>query len=96
MEKDMTVWDETVVDEVSERLYDTPLYHLEMAVLEYYLELEEKPNTSAREWRRFHRYGKYFGYRIRASRRYPNLPLIVSIISLLLVLLKPILTGMLQ
>lgn len=92
--------DKATSENIKERLcgssFRSSFEQLEIAVLDYYLELERKSNTSAREWRRFHRYGKYFGYRIEASRRYPNLPLIVSIISLLLVLLKPILTGMPQ
>ncbi len=69
---------------------------LKMAVFNEYRRLNDNENTSAKDWRQFHKYGKYFGYRMPLYLRYPNFPLVISIISLLLVLLKPILTGMHQ
>ena len=65
-----------------------------LEVYEEYRRLEDNKKTSAKEWRKFHRYAKHFGYRTPMAKRYPNLPLVISIISLLLVLLKLILIGM--
>lgn len=64
-----------------------------------YMELAIESNRkdlSGKEARMLHRELKKYNSGLPMFRRYPNLPLWISIVSLLLVLLKPVLRGILQ
>lgn len=64
-----------------------------------YIELAAESNRkdlTAKEARMLHRALKGYNSGLPLAMRYPNLPLWISIVSLLLVLLKPVLHGILQ